>query len=87
MNTNRIFGWPSAIGSECPYSRNKGGAQNLELAYAMNVFSDHFLEDSFAAGHIRVPREILHGGKLRPEKDLCAKVSFLFGYLRVSNTR
>ncbi|KAK4220877.1 phosphatidylcholine-hydrolyzing phospholipase c [Podospora fimiseda] len=28
----------------------------LERAYARNAFADHFLQDSFAAGHIRVPR-------------------------------
>lgn len=28
----------------------------LETALAVNGFADHFLQDSFAAGHIRVPR-------------------------------
>lgn len=39
----------------------KGGSQsNLELAYAMNAFADHFLQDLFSAGHIRTPRRALH---------------------------
>ncbi|KAF5667071.1 hypothetical protein FHETE_5774 [Fusarium heterosporum] len=29
---------------------------DLETALAVNGFADHFLQDSFAAGHIRVPR-------------------------------
>ena len=39
----------------------------LVLAYAQNAFADHFLEDSFSAGHLRVPRRFLHGaGNLDP---------------------
>ncbi|KAM0795834.1 hypothetical protein BDR22DRAFT_825722 [Usnea florida] len=38
----------------------KGGDDHLELAYAMNAFADHFLQDSFAAGHLRTPRRALH---------------------------
>jgi len=33
-----------------------GNLAMLQRAYAMNGFADHFLTDSFAAGHIRVPR-------------------------------
>lgn len=35
----------------------KGGKDNLLRAYAMNAFCDHYLEDNFAAGHLRVPRD------------------------------
>ncbi|MDR6606933.1 phospholipase [Pseudomonas synxantha] len=31
----------------------------LELAYAMNAFADHYLTDLFSAGHLRVPRREL----------------------------
>jgi hypothetical protein len=34
----------------------KGSPANLAKAYAINAFADHFLEDSFASGHFRVPR-------------------------------
>ena len=51
----------------------KGGKDNLELAYAMNAFADHFLQDSFAAGHLRTPRRALHK-PYDPTADLCAKV-------------
>jgi len=62
-------------------------ARSLELAYAMNAFADHYLEDSFSAGHLRVPRQKLHGGTLHA-KDKCAH--FMHGEdneagLRVSN--
>ncbi|KAJ9615181.1 hypothetical protein H2200_001255 [Cladophialophora chaetospira] len=30
--------------------------QDLPRAYAINAFADHFLEDNFASGHLRVPR-------------------------------
>ncbi|KAI9760578.1 MAG: hypothetical protein M4579_001547 [Chaenotheca gracillima] len=40
----------------------QGKPEHLILAYAMNAFADHFLEDSFAAGHMRVPRRILSTG-------------------------
>lgn len=33
--------------------------RQLELAYAMNAFADHFLTDLFSAGHVRVPRKQL----------------------------
>ncbi|RBJ65953.1 phospholipase, partial [Pseudomonas sp. MWU12-2534b] len=33
--------------------------KQLELAYAMNAFADHFLTDLFSAGHVRVPRKKL----------------------------
>lgn len=32
---------------------------DLELAYAMNAFADHFLTDLFSGGHLRVPRKQL----------------------------
>ncbi|KAI0397035.1 hypothetical protein F5Y17DRAFT_471112 [Xylariaceae sp. FL0594] len=47
---------------------------DLQLAYAMNAFADHFLQDSFAAGHMRTPRRKLHkdnSDDISP--DLCAK--------------
>ena len=46
---------------------------DLEGAYAMNAFADHFLEDSFSAGHLRTPRRLLHKS-MDPTADLCAKV-------------
>ncbi|MDQ4501252.1 hypothetical protein [Sinomonas sp. ASV322] len=33
---------------------------DLEGAYAMNAFADHFLTDLFSAGHVRAPRKELH---------------------------
>lgn len=33
--------------------------EDLDLAYAMNAFSDHYLSDLFSAGHIRTPRKEL----------------------------
>ena len=51
----------------------KGGNDNLEMAYAMNAFADHFLQDSFAAGHLRTPRRALHR-EINLFADLCAKV-------------
>jgi hypothetical protein len=47
--------------------------QALLGAYAMNAFADHFLEDSFSAGHARTPRRQLHSTS--GDADLCAKVS------------
>ncbi|KAF8330643.1 hypothetical protein F5887DRAFT_974995 [Amanita rubescens] len=44
---------------------------DLKGAYAMNAFADHFLEDSFSAGHLRTPRRHLHS-KDRTA-DICAK--------------
>lgn len=46
---------------------------DLEGAYAMNAFADHFLEGSFSAGHLRTPRRLLHSPTNR-SADLCAKV-------------
>ncbi|KAI5892260.1 uncharacterized protein SCHCODRAFT_02287368 [Schizophyllum commune H4-8] len=44
----------------------------LDKAYALNAFADHYLEDSFSAGHLRTPRRNLHS-TLNPFADLCAK--------------
>lgn len=33
---------------------------DLQKAYALNAFADHFLEDSFASGHMRTPRKQLY---------------------------
>lgn len=33
--------------------------KQLELAYAMNAFADHYLTDLYSAGHLRVPRKQL----------------------------
>ncbi|KAH9897836.1 fungal fucose-specific lectin-domain-containing protein [Cubamyces lactineus] len=44
----------------------------LELAYTLNAFADHFLEDSFSAGHLRTPRRALHGS-VNIAYDACAK--------------
>ena len=46
----------------------------LQLAYAMNAFSDHFLSDLFAGGHIRTPRRQLRNllGAWGPVTDLLA---------------
>ncbi|PYH40072.1 uncharacterized protein BP01DRAFT_370195 [Aspergillus saccharolyticus JOP 1030-1] len=35
---------------------------DLMTAYAKNAFADHFLQDSFSAGHVRTPRRALHAG-------------------------
>lgn len=49
-----------------------GKPEDLPLAYAMNAHADHFLEDSFSAGHQRTPRRQLHS--LIATGDICAKV-------------
>lgn len=46
-------------------------SDNLMVAYTMNAFADHFLEDSFSAGHLRTPRRQLHS--TTGVADLCAK--------------
>lgn len=51
-----------------------GTNSNLSLAYAINAFADHYLQDSFSAGHVRTPRRLLHG--LSVDSDLCCKVQF-----------
>ena len=51
---------------------SNGTSESLEQAYAINAFADHFLEDSFASGHMRVPREALANGIFQ---NACAKVS------------
>lgn len=43
----------------------------------MNAFADHFLEDSFATGHMRTPRRMLHGS-VNLAADACVKVSISF---------
>lgn len=53
---------------------SEGSEGNLEKAYTMNAFADHFLEDLFAAGHVRTPRRLLHRSGAGFSADLCAKV-------------
>ncbi|KAI0882908.1 uncharacterized protein GGS22DRAFT_195632 [Annulohypoxylon maeteangense] len=48
---------------------------DLEKAYTLNAFADHFLEDSFSAGHLRTPRRYLHSSSwFWPAPDYCAKL-------------
>ncbi|MCJ1401447.1 hypothetical protein MMC11_004660 [Xylographa trunciseda] len=49
-----------------------GKPDDLPLAYAMNAHADHFLEDSFSAGHLRTPRRLLHN--FLGDADICAKL-------------
>ncbi|KAJ7107407.1 fungal fucose-specific lectin-domain-containing protein [Mycena epipterygia] len=46
---------------------------DLEKAYTLNAFADHFLEDSFSAGHLRTPRKGLHRTYDPGFADICAK--------------
>lgn len=39
----------------------------LELAYAQNAFANHYLTDSFSAGHMRVPRRAIAHDILLPK--------------------
>ena len=55
--------------------KGKDSNEQLERAYAMNAFADHFLEDCFAAGHLRTPRRVLHKQN-DPTADICAKVLY-----------
>lgn len=52
---------------------------DLEGAYALNAFADHFLEDSFSSGHLRTPRRLLHK-PLDVTADACAKVRTNFPF-------
>ncbi|KAK2736154.1 hypothetical protein FQN57_000885 [Myotisia sp. PD_48] len=45
----------------------------LPVAYAMDAFAAHFLQDRFSAGHLRVPRRLLHGGLLSIA-DYCCRL-------------
>jgi hypothetical protein len=56
-------------------------AGNLELAYAMNAFADHFLEDSFASGHMRTPRRALHG----TSNDVQKAIDFVMEVVRTKS--
>lgn len=52
---------------------------DLELTYAMIAHADHFLEDSFSAGHMRTPRRVLHNEI--GTAGLCARVQSLQCYM------
>ncbi|KAK0438157.1 fungal fucose-specific lectin-domain-containing protein [Desarmillaria tabescens] len=77
--------WASAnqlgpLGADARTAYNAGHATaiqkaisgDLDGAYAMNAFADHFLEDSFSAGHLRTPRRLLHRST-DITADACAK--------------
>jgi hypothetical protein len=51
----------------------KAFGDDLEGAYTWNAFADHFLEDSFSAGHLRTPRRLLHK-TIDITADFCAMV-------------
>lgn len=51
---------------------------DLNQAYALNAFADHFLQDRFSAGHLRTPRRFCHlnlvtGFGALDTGSLCAK--------------
>lgn len=47
-----------------PDRTNEQKLADLELAYAVNAFADHFLTDLFSAGHLRTPRKALYDRSL-----------------------
>jgi hypothetical protein len=53
---------------------------DLEGAYSMNAFADHFLEDAFSAGHLRTPRRLLHKNT-DLTADICAKVYSILAWM------
>ena len=53
-----IAGHTAAV-QQAVLAKNSGDEKQLELAYAMNAFADHYLTDLFSAGHLRVPRKQL----------------------------
>jgi hypothetical protein len=53
-----IAGHTAAV-QQAALAKNSGDEKQLELAYAMNAFADHYLTDLFSAGHLRVPRKQL----------------------------
>jgi hypothetical protein len=52
-------------------------AGNLDIAYAMNAFADHYLGDCFASGHIRTPRRTLHSPAEAIEK-VCSIINDIY---------
>lgn len=55
-------------GHFCAMQKAKEG--DLDTAYTMNAFADHYLGDSFSSGHFRTPREVLHGGDQDVQKAI-----------------
>ncbi|WP_460163365.1 phospholipase [Pseudomonas sp. S2_F03] len=53
-----IAGHTAAV-QQAVLARSSGDEKQLEIAYAMNAFADHYLTDLFSAGHLRVPRKQL----------------------------
>ncbi|WP_460154101.1 phospholipase [Pseudomonas sp. S2_B07] len=53
-----IAGHTAAV-QQAVLAKNSGDEKQLEIAYAMNAFADHYLTDLFSAGHLRVPRKQL----------------------------
>jgi hypothetical protein len=65
-----LLTWRHAVA--CQMAASGETNDTLMFAYAMNAFADHFLEDSFSAGHMRTPRRYCHTGGI--SGDRCAKV-------------
>lgn len=63
--------WLAGHTVACQMAASGKTPANLMNAYAMNAFADHFLEDSFSAGHMRVPRRYCYAGGTTG--NLCAK--------------
>jgi hypothetical protein len=53
-----IAGHTAAV-QQAVLAHTSGDEKQLELAYAMNAFADHYLTDLYSAGHLRVPRKQL----------------------------
>ncbi|KAH7361721.1 hypothetical protein B0T11DRAFT_310692 [Plectosphaerella cucumerina] len=58
-------------------AQGKGDVAALKRAYTMNAFADHYLTDSFSAGHMRTPRRQLHRFSstlpIPSDMDYCSK--------------
>ena len=69
------------FGSDARTAYNAGHAMalqaaaggDLQRAYTLNAFADHFLECAFESGYLRTPRRGLHTA-YDPCANICAKV-------------
>lgn len=52
-------------------ARTAKSEQEIQRAWALNAFADHFLTDAFCGGHIRTPRDKLQGSN---QGDLESKI-------------
>jgi hypothetical protein len=70
FGADAITSYTAAHAAALDLAVKDGGTAQLDQAYALNAFADHYLTDLFSSGHLRTPRRQLYERQFGPTGPL-----------------